>query len=115
VGVIVGGAVLALLLVGVAIGYSIKRRARAQEAPDDNPSAAEMKQQSSYAAIDVAAPRDYDQGRLDSNDDDDDDDQQPAQANYAVIPGPAKSARDYDSGRVDGAAAASDYAVGRLN
>jgi hypothetical protein len=109
VGVIVGGAVLALLLVGVAIGFIIKRRARAQEAPDDNPSAAE---QSNYAAIDVAAPRDYDQGRLDGNDDDDDDDQQ---SNYAVIPGPAKSARDYDSGRVDGAAAASDYAVGRLN
>jgi hypothetical protein len=117
VGVIVGGAALALLLVGVAIGYSIKRRARAQEAPDDNPSAAEMKQQSNYnyAAIDVAA-RNYDQGRLDGNDENDDD-QQPAQSNYAVIPGPAKSARarDYDSGRVDGAAAASDYAVGRLN
>jgi hypothetical protein len=117
-GVIVGGAVLALLLVGLAIGCILKRRARAQAAPDDNPSAAEMKQQSNYAAINVAAPPgDYDQGRFDSNEDDDD--QQPAQSNnYAVIPG-SKSvgARDYDSGRigVDGAAAASDYAVGRLS
>jgi hypothetical protein len=104
VGVIIGGAVLALLLVGVAIGFIIKRRARAQEAPDDN---------ANYAAIDVAAPRDYDQGRLDSNDDDDDDPTTPAQSNYAVIPGPAESARDrnYDNGRIG---VDTDYAVGRL-
>ena len=63
--------------------------------------------QSNYAAINVALPREYDQGRLDSND-------QPVPSNYAVIP--AKSS-DYDNGRmnVDGAAAASEYNVGRLS
>jgi ribosomal protein L18E len=103
--VIVGGAVLALILVGVAVFFLLKRR-RAQE-PAINNKAAELKQpQSNYAAINVSPPKEYDQGRLDSN--------EPAPSNYAVIP--AKSS-DYDNGRmnVDGAAAASEYNVGRLS
>jgi hypothetical protein len=102
--VIVGGAVLALILIGVAVFFLLKRR-RAQE-PAINNKAAELKQpQSNYAAINVSPPREYDEGRLDSND-------QPAPSNYAVIP-----AKDYDNGRmnVDGAAAASEYNVGRLS
>jgi hypothetical protein len=105
VGVIVGGAALALILVGAAVFFLLKRRPR--KPPAEKPAAAEMKQpQSNYAAINVAPPREYDEGRLDSND-------EPAPSNYAVIP--AKSS-DYDNGpmNVDDAAAASDYHVGRL-
>jgi ribosomal protein L18E len=101
--VIVGGAALALILVGVAVFFLLKRR-RAQKTAINN-KAAELKQpQSNYAAINVS---DYSQLQLDSND-------QPAPSNYAVIP--AKSS-DYDNGRmnVDGAAAASEYNVGRLS
>jgi ribosomal protein L18E len=100
--VIVGGAVLALILVGVTVFFLLKRR-RAQK-PAINNKAAELKQpQSNYAAINVS--HEYDQGRLDSTDD------QSAPSNYAVIP-----AKDYDNGRmnVDSAAAASEYNVGRL-
>jgi len=106
VGVIVGGAALALILVGVAVFFLLKRR-RAQK-PASNNSAAELKQpQSNYAAINVSPAKEYDQGRLDSNDD------QPAPSNYAVIP--AKSS-DYDNGRMNvEAAAASEYNVGRLS
>jgi hypothetical protein len=104
-GVIVGGAVLALILVGVAVFFLLKRR-RARQPPTEKPAAAQP--QSNYAPINVTPPGDYTQGRLDSNDD------QPAPSNYAVIP--AKSS-DYDNGRmnVDGAAAASEYNVGRLS
>lgn len=100
---IVGGAVLALILVGVAVFFLIKRR-RAQKTAINN-KAAELKQpQSNYAAINVS---DYSQLQLDSND-------QPAPSNYAAIP--AKSS-DYDNGRmnVDSAAGASEYNVGRLS
>jgi hypothetical protein len=64
--------------------------------------------QSNYAPINVTPPGDYTQGRLETHDD------QPAPSNYAVIP--AKSS-DYANGRmnVDGAAAASEYNVGRLS
>jgi hypothetical protein len=106
VGVIVGGAALALILVGAAVFFLLKRR-RPRKPPAEKPAAAEMKQpQSNYAAIKLAPPKEYDEGRLDSND-------EPAPSNYAVIP--AKSS-DYDNGpmNVDGAAAASDYNVGRL-
>jgi hypothetical protein len=99
--VIVGGAALALILVGLAVFFLLKRR-RAQE-PAINNKAAELKQpQSNYAAINVS---DYSQLQLDS---------QPAPSNYAAMP--AKSS-DYDNGRmnVDGAAAASEYNVGRLS
>lgn len=105
VGVIVGGAALAVILVGVAVFFLLKRR-RAQK-PAINNKAAELKQpQSNYAAINVSPPKEYDQGRLDSTDD------QPAPSNYAVIP-----AKDYDNGRmnVDSAAGASEYNVGRLS
>jgi hypothetical protein len=88
VGVIVGGAVLALLLVGVGVFCLVKRR-RAQESPADRPAAAtEMKQPlpaSQYAPISVA-PAEYGQGRIDPS-------------NYDVIPGQA-SASDYNVGRV---------------
>jgi hypothetical protein len=109
VGVIVGGAVLAFILVGLAVFFLLKRRAQEPAATSNN--SAELKpqpQQSNYAAINVAPPMEYDEGRLDSNDD------QPAPSNYAVVP--AKSS-DYDNGRmnVDGAAAASEYNVGRLS
>jgi hypothetical protein len=66
--VIVGGALLALVLVGLAVFFLIKRR-RAQAPPAENPAAAEMKQsQSNYATINLAPPKEYDEGRLDSND-----------------------------------------------
>jgi hypothetical protein len=102
IGVIVGSAILVLLLVGVVVFCLIKRR-RAQQPPVDKPFAAEMKPApSNYAQINVASSN-YDQSWLNSND------EQPAPSNYAVIP--AKSAGDYDSGRMD----ASDYLVGRLS
>jgi hypothetical protein len=86
VGVIVGGAVLALLLVGVGVFCLVKHR-RTQESPADRPAAAtEMKQPlpaSQYAPI---APAEYGQGRIDPS-------------NYDVIPGQA-SASDYNVGRV---------------
>jgi hypothetical protein len=70
VGVIVGGAVLAVLLVGLAVCCTIKRRRRA-----DRPPTAEMKQPpqpaSEYAAVSVA-PRErnanYDNGRMNVDD-----------------------------------------------
>jgi hypothetical protein len=104
---VIGGAALALILVGALVFFLLKRR-RPRKPPAEKPAAAEMKQpQSNYAAINVAPPREYDEGRLDSND-------EPAPSNYDVIP--AKSS-DYDNGpmNVDGAAAASDYNVGRLS
>ncbi len=107
---IVGGAVLALVLVGLAVFFLLKRR-RAQEPAATSNNNAELKPlpQSNYSAINVAPPGDYNRGRLDSNDD------QPAPSNYAVVP--AKLS-DYDNGRVNvnGAAAASEseYNVGRL-
>ena len=99
---------LALILVGLAFFFLLKRRLAQEPAAASNNNAAELKQpQSDYAAINVAPPKEYDEGRLDSND-------QPAPSNYDVIP--AKSS-DYDNGRmnVEGAAAASDYNVGRLS
>jgi hypothetical protein len=101
--VIVGGAVLALILVGLAVFFLLKRRRAKEPAAATNNSAAEMKP-SNYAALNP--PSDYTRGRLDSND-------QQAPSNYALVP--AKSS-DYDNGRmnVDGAAAASEYNVGRL-
>jgi hypothetical protein len=66
--VIVGGAVLALILIGVAVFFLLKRR-RAQK-PASNNSAAELKQpQSNYAAINVAPPKEYDDGRIDLDSD----------------------------------------------
>jgi hypothetical protein len=103
--VIVGGAVLALILVGLAVFFLLKRRRAQEPAAATNSNATELTQpQSDYAAINVAPPGDYDRGRVDSND-------QPAPTNYSVIP-----ASDYDNGRmnVDGAAA-SEYNVGRLS
>jgi hypothetical protein len=105
--VIVGGAVLALILVGLAVFFLLKRRRAQKPAAASNSNATELTQpQSDYAAINVAPPGDYDRGRVDSND-------QPAPTNYSVIP--AKSS-DYEDGRmnVDGAAA-SEYNVGRLS
>jgi hypothetical protein len=109
IGVIVGGAILALLLVGV-VGFCLVKRRRARQPPADKAAAAEMKPQSNYAQLSVPSSN-YDQGRLKAND------EQPAPSNYAVIP--AKSASDYDSGRMDveaaaGAPVASEYHVGRL-
>jgi hypothetical protein len=107
VGVIVGGAALALILVGAAVFFLLKRR-RPRKPPAEKPAAAEMKQpQSDYAAINVAPPGDYIEGPLNTVEN------QPAPSNYDVIP--AKSS-DYDNGPMnfDGAAAASDYNVGRL-
>jgi hypothetical protein len=107
VGVVVGS--LLFLAVVALVVFLLKRR-RARKPLAKKPAAAEMKPQpqSNYAAINVAPAPDYNRGRLDSNDD------QPAPSNYAVIP--AKSS-DYDNGRmnVDGAAAASEYNVGRLS
>ena len=89
VGVIVGGALLVLLLVGVAVFCVIKRR-RAQRklSESDNPIAvaAEMKQASQYASI--PPNNEYDQGRL-------------APSDYNVVPVPGNSnSNDYASGRI---------------
>jgi hypothetical protein len=92
IGVIVGGAILALLLVGV-VGFCLVKRRRARQPPADKPGAAEMKPQSNYAQINVQPSSNYDKGRLTTND------ELPAPSNYAVMP--AKSASDYDSGRMD--------------
>jgi hypothetical protein len=65
IGVIVGGAVLALLLVGLVVGCLVKRR-RAQQPPADKPAAAEMKPApSNYAVIPARSAGDYDSGRMD--------------------------------------------------
>jgi hypothetical protein len=94
VGVIVGGAVLAFILVGLAVFFLLKRRAQEPAATSNN--SAELKpqpQQSNYAAINVP-PKEYDEGRLDSNDD------QPAPSNYANVPAKSSEA-EYNFGRFD--------------
>jgi hypothetical protein len=65
VGVIIGGAVLALLVVGVVVGCIVKRRG-AQQPPADKPAAAEMNPPASlYARIVVPnSAGDYDSGRM---------------------------------------------------
>jgi hypothetical protein len=64
VGVIIGGAVLALILVGVAPVCIIKRRG-ARKVPANNPAAAEMNLQplSTYAVIPAKSSQ-YDNGRM---------------------------------------------------
>jgi hypothetical protein len=64
-GVIIGGAVLALLVVGVVVGCIVKRRG-AQQPPADKPAAAEMNPPASlYARIVVPnSAGDYDSGRM---------------------------------------------------
>jgi hypothetical protein len=86
VGVIVGGAVLAVLLVGLVI-FCIFRCRRGQKASNNNsPAAAEMKQQ--LPPTDAQA--------------------QPDQSNYAMIPG-----SNYDHGHLD--VDSSDYGHGRVD
>ena len=67
---IVGGAVLALILVGVAVFFLLKRRCAQEPAAASNNNAAELKQpQSNYAVINVAPPREYNDGRIDLDSD----------------------------------------------
>ncbi len=68
---IVGGAVLALILVGLAVFFLLKRRRAQKPAAASNNNAAELKQpqQSNYAAINVAPPREYNDGRIDLDSD----------------------------------------------
>jgi hypothetical protein len=63
IGVIVGGAILALLLVGV-VGFCLVKRRRARQPPVDKPAAAEMKPAPSNYAV-IPAKSDYDSGRMD--------------------------------------------------
>jgi hypothetical protein len=70
-GVIVGGAVLALILVGLAVFFLLKRRRAQEPAAASNNNAAELKPQpqSNYTAINVAPPKEYDDGRIDLHSD----------------------------------------------
>ncbi len=87
---IVGGAALALILVGLAAFFHLKRR-RAQEpaTATSNNKATELKQsQSNYAAINVVPPKEYNDGRIDLDSDSDSADQQAGQApnsEYAAV------------------------------
>jgi hypothetical protein len=83
-----------LILVG-AVFFLLKRRRAQKPAAASNNNAAELKQpqQSNYAAINVP-PKEYDEGRLDSNDD------QPAPSNYANVPAKSSEA-EYNFGRFD--------------
>jgi hypothetical protein len=85
VGVIVGGVVLAVLLVGLVI-FCIFRCRRGQKASNNSPAAAEMKQK--LPPTDAQA--------------------QPDQSNYGMIPG-----SNYDHGHLD--VDSSDYGHGRVD
>jgi hypothetical protein len=82
-GVIIGGALLAVVLVGLVVFCIVKRRRHAEEQPAGKP-AAELKQQ--YAAISVRPP-------------DDDYDELHLRRTYDVVPDP-DSRGDYVAGRV---------------